>query len=194
MCGSGTTIGIDSEFLRIASAIAKQNALFRARYPRTDPLYSKVERAISGAFWDMPVQLHVFWDAIEKACTWEEHQVFARMLETAVLDARRASEKPQLGRSGRVKWKKSVPLAGYALTDEIEDSARIFFASVYSRCEADRPLLSSHEKAFWQRCHRLRRAVSGAKRDREDIYQLLLCLRSCCLPNEICDNVLLLLV
>ena len=87
MCGSGTTIGIDSEFLRIASAIAKQNALFRARYPRTDPTYCKVERSISGAFWDMPVQLHVFWDAIEKACTWEEHHEFARKLERAVLEA-----------------------------------------------------------------------------------------------------------
>ena len=86
-----------------------------------------------------------------------------------------------------------MPLAGYALTDEIEASARTFFASVYSRCEAERPLLRSHEKAFWERCTRLRRAVGKAKRDREDAYQVLLCLR-CRLPSEVCSTVLLLLL
>ena len=193
MGGNDTTKGIHSEFLRTASAIVKQNALFRARYPRTDPIYCKVERSISGAFWDMPVQLHVFWDAIEKAFSWEEHQEFARQLERAVLDARRAAEKPKRGRGGRILWKRSVPLAGFALTDEIEAAARVFFESVYSQCAADRPFLSGHEKAFWERHRRLRRAVSRAKRDREDVYQLLLCLRSR-LPNEICNNVILLLV
>ena len=139
------------------------------------------------------LQLHVFWDAIEKTCTWEEHEEFAHLLEKAVLDARRGAEKPRRGRGGQIRWKRSIPLVGYALTDEIEASARVFFASVYARCEADRKLLSSHEKAFWERCGRLRRAVGRAKRDREDIYKLLLCLRSR-LPNEICSNVLLLLV
>ena len=43
----------------------------------------------------------------------------------------------------------------------------------------------------WERHRRLRTAVSRAKRDKEDVYQLLLCLRSH-LPNEICHNVLLL--
>ena len=193
MGGSDTTEGIYSEFLRIASAIAKQNALLRTRYPRTDPTYCKVERSISGAFWDMPVQLHVFWDAIEKACTWEEHREFAQKLERAVLEARRAAEKPKRSRGGRILWKRTVPLAGLALTDEIEAAARVFFESVYSHCKADRMLLSSHEKAFWERHSRLRKAVSRAKRDREDIYRLLLCLRSR-LPNEICTNVILLLV
>jgi hypothetical protein len=193
MVGDDAATGIQSEFLRIASAITRQNALFRARYPRTDPIYCKVERSISGAFWDMPVQLHVFWDAIDKACTWEEHQEFAQMLERAVLDARRAAETPKRSRGGRILWKRSVPLAGFALTDEIEAGARIFFESVYSRCKAERPFLSGHEKAFWERHRRLRKAVSRAKRDREDIYRLLLCLRSH-LPNEICSNVVLLLV
>ena len=193
MVGDDAATGIQSEFLRIASAITRQNALFRARYPRTDPIYCKVERSISGAFWDMPVQLHVFWDAIDKACTWEEHSEFAQKLERAVLEARRAAEKPKRSRGGRILWKRSVPLAGFALTDEIEAAARVFFESVHSHCKADRVLLSSHERAFWERHSRLRKAVSKAKRDREDIYRLLLCLRSR-LPNEICNNVTLLLV
>ena len=193
MGGNDTTTEIYLEFLRIASAIAKQNALFRARYPPTDPIYCKVERSISGAFWDMPVQLHVFWDAIEKVCTWEEHDEFARKLEGAVQEARRRAEKPQRGRGGRILWKRSVPLAGFALTDEIETAATAFFESVYSQCKADRPFLSGHEKAFWERHRRLRKAVGRAKRDREDVYQLLLCLRTR-LPDEICSNVVLLLV
>ena len=193
MVGDDAATGIQSEFLRIASAITRQNALFRARYPRTDPIYCKVERSISGAFWDMPVQLHVFWDAIDKACTWEEHSEFAQKLERAVLEARRAAEKPKRSRGGRILWKRSVPLAGFALTDEIEAAARVFFESVHSHCKADRVLLSSHERAFWERHSRLRKAVSKAKRDREDIYRLLLCLRSR-LPNEICNNVILLLI
>ena len=187
------TAAVYAEFLRTASAIARQNAIFRARFPRSDPVYTQVERAISGTFWDMPVQLHVFWDAMEKSCTWDEHQEFALLLEKAVRDARRGAEKPKRGRGGHIRWKRSVPLAGYALTDEIEASAHTFFASVYLRCEAERPLLRSHEKAFWERCTRLRRAVGRAKRDREDVYQLLLCLR-CRLPNEICSTVLLLLL
>ena len=193
MGGHDTTEGIYLEFLRTASAIAKQNALFRARYPPTDPIYCKVERSISGAFWDMPMQLHVFWDAIERTSTWEEHHEFAQKLEGTVLEARRAAEKPKRSQGGRILWKRSVPLAGFALTDEIEASARVFFESVYSQCKADRPFLSNHEKAFWERHRRLRKAVSRAKRDREDVYRLLLCLRSR-LPNEICNNVVLLLV
>ena len=192
MVGSDTTKGIQKELLRIASAVAKQNALFRARHPRTDPIYCKVERSVSGAFWDMPMQLHVFWDAIEKACTREERLEFARMLDSAVLDARRTAEKPKR-RGGRIVWKRSVPLAGFALTDEIEAGARAFFESVYSQCETDRLFLSSHGKAFWERHRRSRKAVSKAKRDREDVYQLLLCLRSH-LPNEICRKVVLLVV
>ena len=141
----------------------------------------------------MPVQLHVFWDAMEKVCTWEEHDEFARKLEGAVLEARRRAEKPQRGRGGRILWKRSVPLAGFALTDEIETAATAFFESVYSQCKADRPFLSGHEKAFWERHRRLRKAVGRAKRDREEVYQLLLCLRTR-LPDEICSNVVLLLV
>ena len=107
--GSDATV-VYSEFLRTASAIAKQNALFRARYPSTDPLYTKVERAISGAFWDMPVQLHVFWDAMEKSCTWDEHQEFALLLEKAVRDARRGSRKTK----ARPRWPHPLEALGPA--------------------------------------------------------------------------------
>ena len=88
-----TTTDIYDQFIRIACAIAKHNAHFRARYPRTDPFYCKVERAISGAFWDMPVQLHAFLDAVERSCSWEQHLQFAKHLERAIREARRVAEK-----------------------------------------------------------------------------------------------------
>ena len=40
-----------------------------------------------------------------------------------MLEARRAAEKPKRSRGGRIMWKRSVPLAGFALTDEIEAAA-----------------------------------------------------------------------
>lgn len=187
------TADIYDQFLRIACAIAKHNALFRSRYPTTDPLYCKVEKAISGAFWDMPVQLHVFWGAVEKKCSWEEHLAFAKGLERAVAEARRAAEKPSRGRRGEIKWKRSVPLAHVALTDEIGASAHAFFTSVYSHCEAERQHLSDHEQKFWDRYRRLRQAVSRAKRDRDDIYKLMMCLRAR-LPNEVCSAVVLMML
>ena len=181
-----------SHFLRTACAIAKHNATFRARYPQTDPLYGRMEKAISGAFWDMPLQLHVFWDAVEKNCSWEQHEEFAKGLAHAIGEVRRTVERPKRGRKGEIKWKRSVSIAQFALTDEIEASARVFFTSVYSYCEAERPLLSSHEQQFWDRCRRLRSAVGRARKDREDVYQLMMCLRAR-LPNEVCCTVVLML-
>ncbi len=188
-----TTADIYAQFLRIACAIAKHNAHFRARYPRTDPFYCKMEQAISGAFWDMPVQLHAFLDAVERSCSWEQHLQFAKHLERAIREARRVAEKPRRNRKGEIKWKRTLPLANYALTDEIEASASAFFKSVYLHCAAERPLLSTHEKIFWERCRRLRRAVSKAKRDREDIYKVLLCLQAK-MPNALSRIVLLMLL
>ena len=187
------TADIYAQFLRIAVAVAKHNSLFRARYPPTDPLYCKVEKAISGVFWDMPLQLHAFWDAVEKKCSWEEHQAFARDLEIAVVEARRLAERPRRGRNGEIKWKRSVPLAHFALHDEIEASANAFFTSVYSHCEKERVHLSNHERKFWDRCRRLRLAVSRAKRDRDDIYTLMLCLQTR-LPHEMCRTVVLMML
>ena len=182
-----------SHFLRIACAIAKHNAIFRARYPTTDPLYGRMEKAISGAFWDMPLQLHVFWGAVEKRCSWEQHEEFANGLAQAIGKARRTVERPKRDRKGEIKWKRSVSFAQFALADEIEASARVFFTSVYSYCEAERPLLSSHEQMFWDRYRRLRCAVGRAKRDREDFYQVMMCLRAR-LPNEVCCAIVLMLI
>ena len=179
-----TTADIYSQFLRIAGAIAKHNAHFRARFPRTDPVYFTVEKAISGAFWDMPVQLHAFLDAVEKSCSWEQHTQFAKHLEQVVRDARRVAEKPRRNRKGEINWKRSLPLANYALTDEIEASAGVFFQSVYSRCQTEREMLSNHERVFWERCRRLRHALRKIKRDREDLYKILLCLQVR-MPNEL---------
>ena len=141
-----------------------------------------------GTFWDMPVQLHAFWDAVEKKCTWEQHEEFASILDRAVVEIRRDAEKPRRDCNGEIKWKRSVPIVQRALTDGIEASARVFFTSVYSHCEAERPRLSKHERTFWGRHRRLCCAVARAKRDREDVYRVMLCLRSR-LPNEVCCTV-----
>ena len=71
------------------------------------------------------------------------------------------------------------------MADEIERSARQFFLSVYSLKHVDRRSLRSHEAAFWARFRRVRRAHRKAKRDREDLYRVILCLQqrlpvSCC--------------
>ena len=86
---------IFAQFLQVARAVAKHNALFRARFPTSDPLYRRVEKAMFGTFWDMPVQLHAFWDAVEKKCTWEQHEEFASILDRAVVEIRRDAGKPR---------------------------------------------------------------------------------------------------
>ena len=82
-------------------------------------------------------------------------------------------------------WRKSLPFAGAALADEIEQSARQFFASVYSLRNIDRRSLRPHEAVFWTRLKRVRRAQRKARLDRVDLYHIILCLQqrlpaSCC--------------
>ena len=72
-------------------------------------------------------------------------------------------------------WLKSLPFAGAALADEIERSARQFFASVYALHKIKRRALRPHETAFWARLKRVRRAQRRAKRDREDLFHIILC-------------------
>ena len=155
-------------------------------------MYRRVEKAFFGVFWDMPVQLHAFFDAVEKTHTWEQHEAFAKQLEETVLEARGVVEKPRRSPKGKIEWKRTVPFVSFALADEIESSARIFFTSVYAQCVADRMPLSNHEKAFWKRLDGLRNAFKRARLDREDLYQIFLCLRRW-LPNELCTTVLLML-
>jgi hypothetical protein len=87
-----------------------------------------------------------------------------------------------------VLWRKSLPFAGPALADEIERSARQFFASVYSLRNINRRALRPHEAAFWTRLKRVRRAQRRAKRDREDLYHVILCLQQC-LPASCCATI-----
>ena len=77
---------------------------------------------------------------------------------------------------------------GAALADEIERSARQFFASVYSMSNIKRRTLRPHEAAFWTRLKRVRRAQRKAKRDRKDLYHVILCLQQR-LPASCCEEI-----
>ena len=46
-------------FLQLALAVAKNNAIYRVRFPEDDPIYQLVENSFFGTFDDMPIQLHI---------------------------------------------------------------------------------------------------------------------------------------
>ena len=166
-------------FLHLALAVAKHNAVYRARYPEDDPIYQMVEGSFFGTFDDMPIQLHIFADAAESAnqCAGLDHEAQARSLAEQLAKARAWAGHPTRDARGTVLWRKSLPFAGPALADEIERSARQFFTTVYSLRNVKKRTLRPHEVAFWARLKRVRRAQRKAKRDREDLYHVILCLQ-----------------
>ena len=121
-------------FLHLAFVVAKHNAIYRARFPEDDKVYQMVENSFFGTFDDMPIQLHIFADAAESAsrCTGAEHEAQARRLAEQLAKARAWAGQPVRDGQGAVLWRKSLPFAGTALTDEIEQSARQFFESVFA--------------------------------------------------------------
>ena len=172
-------------FLPIAIAIAKHNALIRSSFPVTDPFYRQVEACFFGAFWDMPIQLLAFLDAAEKSCrcSGEQHAGFAQRMKNEIMAAR-CGAKPVRNQRGEIKWKRRLTFASMTLPDEIEARARAFFTSVYSLQNVDRRTLRLQEKGFWQRYALLRKSQRRARRDKEDIYRVLLSLRKR-LPDEL---------
>ena len=178
-------------FLHLALVLAKHNAIYRARYPEDDPIYQIVETSFFGTFDDMPIQLHIFADAAESAsqCSVPEHEVQARSLAEQLAKARAWAGRPARDAQGAVLWRKTLPFAGPALADEIERSARQFFTSVYSLRNIKRRTLRPHETAFWSRLKRVRRAQRRAKRDREDLYHVILCLQQQRLPASCCAEI-----
>jgi len=180
------------QFLSVASAIAKYNAIVRMRFPVSDPFYQKVEACLFGTFWDMPLPLVVFLDAAEttSGLSFEQHEAFARQLKrTLITTQQRESGKPERDRRGEILWKKTLPFAMRALPDEIGRTARDFFDSVYSLEGADRKSLAMYEKKFWVNHRRLCSFQRRAKRDRQDLYRILLTLRRH-IPEELCGHVL----
>ena len=177
-------------FLQLALAIAKNNAIYRTRFPEDDPIYQLVENSFFGTFDDMPIQLHIFADAAESASkyTAADREAQARCLAQQLAKARAWAGRPATDAQGSVVWRKSLPFAGAALADEIERSARQFFASVYAMSNIKRRTLRPHEAAFWTRLKRMRRAQRKAKRDREDLYHVILCLQQR-LPASCCEEI-----
>ena len=192
--GRNTAAVAQDQFLYLARAIAKYNATIRTRFPVSDPFLQEIEACLFGVFWGLPLQLLVFLDAVETECglTAEQHEAFAHDLRQALAAETACLEKPQRTRGGDIAWKKSLPFAARGLPDAIGCQARAFFNSVYSLGVNREPLLS-HEKAFWQRHRRLRKLQRRAKRDREDLYRVLILLGKV-LPSALCGTVLLMAV
>jgi len=168
----------------------------------SDPFYQRVEACFFGAFWDkacqarraqsaLPLQLLTFLDAVERTCgiNGEEHEVFALQLQREIAAARSSAKNPARDARGEIKWEKTLPFAVRALPDEIVAQARAFFASVYALGGVDRGTLQEHEKAFWNKHRRLVKCEKNAKRDKEDLYCVLLVLRRC-IPEDLCGLVL----
>ena len=192
--GHNAVTKTQDHFLYLARAIAKYNATIRTRFPVSDRFLQDIEACLFGVFWGLPSQLLIFLDAVETECglTAEQHDAFAHQLRQALVAETACLEKPQRTKEGEIAWKKSLPFATRGLPDAIEHQARAFFDSVYS-LGVDRTPLLSHEKAFWQKHRRLRQLQRRAKRDREDLYRVLLLLGRI-LPSALCGTVLLMVV
>ena len=65
------------------------------------------------------------------------------------------------------------------------------FAFELTFVRLDRGALHAHEKAFWSRHRRLVQGEKKTKRDKEDLYRVLLVLQRR-LPDDLCGKVLLL--
>ena len=193
MCKTACSTAADAQacFQAVARAIAKHNAIIRTRFPMSDPFYQKVEACFFGAFWDMPLQLLTFLDAVEKTCgiNGEAHEAFALQLKREMVAARSSAKNPTRDARGEIKWEKTLPFAVRALPDEIATQARAFFASVYALGGVDRGDLQKHEKAFWDKHRRLVKCEKKAKRDKEDLYCVLLILRRR-IPEDLCGPLL----
>lgn len=164
------------QFLNIAHAIVKFNTLFRVRFPPTHPLYSQVERAMFGVFFDMPLELLTFASVIEDMCTREERDDLTKRLTQTVWSARIVvNERPKRARSGKLIYKKTLPLPCRTLLDEISKCARTLFDTVYACFEYNDDLIR-HERLFWNRYNRVHKASYRCKRDPNDLYIVLLCL------------------
>ena len=195
--------GVHAAYCALAAAIAKNNTLIRDRYPDTHALYLRCEKSYFGIFWDkacqarraqsaLPLQLHICMDAAETACrvSGEEHDALARRLKEVIEQARRTmASRPRRNRRGDIIWPKTLPFASITLPETIACKARAFFAAVYATSCRDRPAMQAQERASWARHKRLCAAVASAKRDRDDICHVLMCLRRR-LPFELSNRVL----
>ena len=184
--------GVHAAYCALAAAIAKNNTLIRDRYPDTHALHLRCEKNYFGAFWGMPLQLHICMDAAETACrvSGEEHDALAMRLKEEIEQARRTvARRLKRNRRGDIIWPKTLPFASITLPETIACKARAFFAAVYATSCRDRPAMQGQERAFWARHKRLCAAVASAKRDRDDFCLVLMCLRRR-LPFELSNRVL----
>ena len=171
---------VKHDFLGLAQAITKQNAMVRARYPRHHRLYVEFEQTFFGAFADVPIQLHMFWDIVESSsgCAADERDSSALGIANIVMKAKQWAGAPKWDSRGNTKWKKSMPFAAMSSADEIESRARTFFRGVYDLHGRAPKELRRHEKDFWSRYKRMRAAQRKAKTDEHDIRIVFLCLRT----------------
>ena len=110
-------------------------------------------------------------------------RIFDQLLSGDKDDQALQKKKPCCGTG---TWK--PPLAFLAQQVEPRDPV---FAFELTFVRLDRGALHAHEKAFWSRHRRLVQVEKKAKRDKEDLYRVLLVLQRR-LPDDLCGKVLLL--
>ena len=179
-----------AQFLHVAFLVTKHNALIRARYPSTDAMYKKIERAFSGSFNDMPFQLVCFAGVLEDVAVLmkrvQDPCELSQQIANVIQTARGRAGSLKRDSSGKVVWKKSVSHVEATLIEDIERAAHALFASVYSLGNMPNvDPLHKHEREFWKRYETARRIYREARKDTEPFYFILMCLRTH-LPQEIC--------
>ena len=179
-----------ARFLHVAFLVTKHNALIRSRYPPSDVLYKRIERAFSGAFNDMPFPLVCFAGILEDVAVLKKRVLDPCELSQQTADiiqiARESAGSLRRNQNGNVQWKKSVSHVEATLIEDIERAAQALFASVYSLGRMPQvEHLQKQEREFWKRYETARRTYEKAKKDTEPIYFILTCLRTH-LPHEIC--------
>ena len=135
-------------FLHLTFLVTKHNALIRLRYPSTDALYKKIERAFSGSFNDMPFQLVCFAGVLEDVAVLRKRVQDPCELSQQVADviqtARGRAGSLKRDSSGKVVWKESVSHVEATLIEDMERAAQALFASVYSL--GNMPNVDPHRK------------------------------------------------
>ena len=120
MCCDEATGQVRKSFLDLVRAIATQNSLIRARYHHADKTHKEFEGTFFRVFCDVPVQLHVFLDEVERGRPAEDQLAFSQLVSEVAKEARKRAGDPKRDRRGRLKWARSVPFEGFYLADEIE--------------------------------------------------------------------------
>lgn len=165
--------------LQLMEAIAKHNAIIRARFPASHTVRHAMETNLSGAINDAPFAIQVFAQRGEDAACLCEHalkqdplDVFTEGVAELIENAQEWAGEPAETDSAVPIYPKTTTLTSLHLLEEIECRARRFFDSIYGIMRAQPPILHKTENEFWSKYRRASAALNGAENDNSEIFQI----------------------